>query len=187
MIKDRDICLVCGQGKMSEHVITEVFTYKKQECSISDYHIFRCDKCAEEFVSPKSLKESEKMLTDFRRKVDGLLTSGEIKAIRKRLGKTQKELAKMLEVGEKTFARYENGQVTQSRSMDWCLRALDVHPDLFDTIKFGGTHGNDYKYTVIDVKFVFTLKRDKSEYKYPYMYFGDEQVEEGYSSEDAAA
>lgn len=186
MIKDGDICLVCGHGKMSELLITEVFTYKKHECKIPDYRIFRCDKCAEEFVSPKSLKESEKMLTDFRRKIDGLLTSDEIKAIRKKLGKTQKELAEMLDVGEKTFARYENGQVTQGRPMDFILRALDVHPDLIDSIKSGEKVGAGYDYKVIDVESVSTKEWYKYAIKYPPVPFDDESGKEDYSSAAAA-
>lgn len=185
MIKDRDICLICGQGMMSERVITEVFTYKEQVCKIEDYHIFKCDKCEEELVSPKSLRESEKTLTDFRRTVDGLLTSDEIKAIRKKLGATQKELAEMLEVGEKTFARYENGQVTQSRAMDFTLRALNMHPNLLHSIKLGRKADTDFfGYKVIAVQSVSTREWGKYSIKYslPLMSLVDR-----YGREDEAA
>jgi HTH-type transcriptional regulator/antitoxin MqsA len=167
-IKNGDICLICGHGKMLERVVTEVFTYKNQVCRIEDYHIFKCDKCEEELVSPKSLKESEKTLTDFRRTVDGLLTSDEIKSIRKKLGATQKDLAEMLEVGEKTFARYENGQVTQSRAMDFTLRALNMHPSLLHSIKNGKKAETDYAgYKVIAVQTVSTREWGKFPIKYP--------------------
>lgn len=186
IIKDGDKCLICGQGKMIEHVITEVFTYKDQECRIPDYHVFRCDKCAEDFVSPKTLKESEKALTDFRRKVDGLLTSDEIKAIRKKLGKTQKELAEMLEVGEKTFARYENGQVTQSRAMDFTLRALNMHPYLLHKITSEKKEETGYGYEVIAVQAVSGREWRKQLIKYPEMHLNDEYGKEEFLSAYAA-
>lgn len=179
MIKNGDICLVCGQGKLSERVITEVFTYKEQECKIADYHIFKCDQCAEEFVSPKTLRESEKALTDFRRNIDGLLTSDEIIAIRKKLGATQKELAEMLEVGEKTFARYENGQVTQSRAMDFTLRALNMHPNLLNNIKLGKKAETGYAgYKVIAVQSVTSREWGKYPIKYPLLTLIDEYGKE---------
>lgn len=177
MLKHGDICPVCGQGHVEEKVINGRFKYKGKECVISDYHIFACGICKEELVCPESLNKSEKILTDFRRQVDGLLISDEIKAIRKRLGKTQKTLAEMLNVGEKTFARYENGQVTQSKSMDTLLRALNIYPDLLDSIKSGGKTGNDYDYTIIEVATVSTLELDKYDITYPSVRFDDEQVD----------
>ncbi len=41
---------------------------------------------------------------------------------------TRGEFARLLRVGEKKFARYENGQNTQGRAMDNLLRILHEHP-----------------------------------------------------------
>lgn len=135
MLKKGDACPICGRGKISEKIVTKKFQYKGGSISIPDYHVFGCDSCAEKIVSNKTLKETEKILTDFRRKGDGFLTSDEIRAIRKKLGKTQTAMADLIGVGEKTFARYENGQVTQSKTMDWLLRILDDDPHIFQKIK----------------------------------------------------
>lgn len=135
MLNKGDICPICGSEKISEKVITGRFKYKGHLIRIPDYHVFECDSCTEKIVSNKTLKENEKTLTDFRRKVDGLLTSDEIRAIREKLGKTQTEMANLIGVGEKNFARYENGQVTQSKTMDWLLRILDDDPHIFQKIK----------------------------------------------------
>lgn len=134
MYKTGDSCSICAEGKLSEQIITEEFEYKSKKIRISNYHIYRCDECKEELVSPKTIRETEKILTDFRRGIDGLLTSDEIKSIRKKIGKTQKDLATLLEVGEKTFARYENGQVTQSKAMDILLRLMGNFPDILNQI-----------------------------------------------------
>jgi len=135
MYKAGDKCLICIEGELSEKIIAETFNYNGNQIKIPDYQVFKCNVCGEAFVSQKTIRTTEKILTDFRRGIDGLLTSDEIKAIREKLGKTQTEMADFLEVGEKTFARYENGQVTQSRSMDYLLRMLDNAPHAFFNIK----------------------------------------------------
>ena len=59
---------------------------------------------------------------------EGYLTAEDIRRIRKKLGLTQKAMAEKLGVGLKTFARYENRSVCQSRAMDNLLRILDKYP-----------------------------------------------------------
>lgn len=149
MLKTNDICPVCDRGKLAEQVIVEKFSYKGKKLLIEDYHIFNCDICGEEIVSQKSLKKSERVLTDFRRRVDGLLVSGEIKAIRKKLCMTQIEMAEYLGVAEKTFARYENGQVTQSKAMDLLLRLIDYVPNALPIVK--GFISRQLTYEVLEV------------------------------------
>lgn len=150
MIKNGDICPICGEGKVDEQVITGEFEYKGKKHLIPDYHIFACECCKEQIVAPKTLRETEKELTNFRRKIDGLLTSNEIKMIRKKLGKTQTEMAALLGVGEKNFARYENGQVTQSKSMDLLIRILDIDSNILNKVKAARKRAtNDYHYEII--------------------------------------
>lgn len=147
MYKRGDKCSICGEGVLSDQVVTEDFKYKGHILKIPNYHIFSCDVCGETLVSRETLKRTEKQLTDYRRKIDGLLTSDGIKAIRKKLNLTQVEMAELLGVGKKNFARYENGKVTQSKSMDILLRCLDVEPIILSRIKSQG----EMNYKVIDI------------------------------------
>lgn len=55
----------------------------------------------------------------------GLLPPNEIKALRSRLGLTQKELAELLQIGEKSWSRWETGREHPSRSINILIRALD--------------------------------------------------------------
>lgn len=55
----------------------------------------------------------------------GLLSAEEIKALRTRLGVTQREVAELLQIGEKSWTRWETGRDRPSRSMNILLRALD--------------------------------------------------------------
>src|ERR1035437_6829556 len=54
----------------------------------------------------------------------GLLLPSEIRALRKRLGLTQREFGDLLQVGEKTATRWENGHGRPSRSLNVLLCAL---------------------------------------------------------------
>ena len=54
----------------------------------------------------------------------GLMTPEEIKGLRQRLDVTQKEISDLLQVGEKTYTRWENGRSRPSRSMNLLLCAL---------------------------------------------------------------
>ncbi|MCK4377886.1 MAG: type II toxin-antitoxin system MqsA family antitoxin, partial [Deltaproteobacteria bacterium] len=58
------------------------------------------------------------------------------------LGLTQVELAKNLGVGEKNFARYENGQATQGRAMDTLLKVLKNYPAMIKTLAHSQTEEN---------------------------------------------
>lgn len=145
MYKKGNKCAICGSGNVLEKTISEKFEYKGKSKVILGYHVYACDKCGEEIVDPKTIRATEKVLTDFRRGVDGLLTSDEIKAIRKKLGKTQAEMAEWLDVGEKNFARYENGKVTQGKAMDMLLRILGKFPNILNNI----TEPNNYEMSVV--------------------------------------
>jgi len=54
----------------------------------------------------------------------GLMSPEEIKGLRQRLDVTQKEISDLLQVGEKTYTRWENGRSRPSRSMNLLLCAL---------------------------------------------------------------
>jgi HTH-type transcriptional regulator/antitoxin MqsA len=132
--KKGDSCTACATGRLKRKVITETFNYKGKRLEVPDYTVFSCGSCGEEFVDEKTMKETEKRIRDFQRSVDGLLTSSEIKAIRKRLGKTQEEMGELFRMGKKSFVRYENGQMTQSGPLDILLRLLDRNPSLLKSL-----------------------------------------------------
>ncbi len=54
----------------------------------------------------------------------GLLRPVEIKALRQRLGLTQAEICELLQIGEKTWTRWENGRERPSRVLNVLLCAL---------------------------------------------------------------
>jgi HTH-type transcriptional regulator/antitoxin MqsA len=174
MLKANDTCPVCDKGKLVAQVIVEKFEYKGKTTLIEDYYIFKCEVCEEEFVSQESIKKSEKILTDFRRGVDGLLLSSEIKAIRMKLHMTQVGLAERLGVGKKNFARYENGLATQSRTMDNLLRLIDKVPNALQIIS--GTASQQLSFTM--------LEESSIEYDTSYECENDEVIEHNFMMEE---
>ncbi|NQT94694.1 MAG: helix-turn-helix domain-containing protein [Lentisphaerae bacterium] len=72
-------------------------------------------------LTPESLKK----IDDTKARHLGLLLPEEIRALRERLGLTQDQIASLLEIGEKSWSRWENGRHRPSRSVNLLLRALD--------------------------------------------------------------
>lgn len=132
--QDGVTCPACEEGTLAYQLKDLEFEYKGKKTVLKNQKVFACSVCNESFSDLKDLKARDKILTDARRKIDGLLTSDRIRGIRNRFGMTQIEFAKALRAGEKNFARYESGQSTQGYSMDNVLRILEVHPQALSVI-----------------------------------------------------
>lgn len=68
--------------------------------------------------------EALRMLDDVKARHLGLLTTGEIKSLRQRLDCTQQQMSELLQIGEKTWTRWESGRERPSKSLNLLLRAL---------------------------------------------------------------
>ena len=127
-------CPICEEGLIHEKKVDRKFDYHGEQFIIKNYVILCCDSCHEEFVAEKHEKKFSPIICDEQRKIDGLLTSDEIKAIRRMFKLSQAEISNLLGGGSKSFARYENGTVKQSRAMDTLLRLLADRPSLINQI-----------------------------------------------------
>jgi HTH-type transcriptional regulator / antitoxin MqsA len=135
-----NICSICGKGTLKKEIIAEKFSYKGQPITIPGYVVYKCDLCNETIVDKGTLKSSAKLLKNFKCKVDGLLTGEKIREIRKKLGFTQEQMSEILGGGLKSFARYEAGQICQSKAMDNLLRILDRFPQVVHFIQETSNH-----------------------------------------------
>lgn len=135
MYRNGEKCPICGGGKLRKKTAKVSFDYKGTKCVVKDYVSYVCSACKEGIPDPSTLKRADRLLVDHRRKVEGLLASEEIKSIRLSLNMSQAELARELGVAEKTFTRYENGLVVQSRLADAYLRSLRLCPALLQHVK----------------------------------------------------
>lgn len=82
-----------------------------------------CENCGALLSSHEVERENEIIVYDSYKKIVGLLTSIEIKNIRKKRKWSQRQLAKFLDIGEKDITRYENGAI-QTRSIDNMIRLV---------------------------------------------------------------
>ena len=128
-------CPVCGSENMVEVVRPEEFRYEDLTVTVPDYRSMECQNCGEAFATEDSVKRAEPLICDLHRQAEGMLTSHEIRQIREGLGFSQDDFGVLLGGGKKAFARYENGRVTQARSMDNLLRVLKAYPQALCELK----------------------------------------------------
>ena len=79
------------------------------------------DRFGEEFLTLESRERIERIRTRHM----GLMSGEEIKAMRKRLNLPQKELTALLQCGEKSLSRWENGHGYPTGIVNALLRLLD--------------------------------------------------------------
>ncbi len=79
------------------------------------------EKSGEIFLGGKALR----MIDKTKARHMGLMLPKEIKNLRIRLGLNQNEISELLQIGAKSYSRWENGRERPSRSINILLRALD--------------------------------------------------------------
>lgn len=68
--------------------------------------------------------ETSRLMEDVKARHMGILLPGQLRELRTRLGHTQKEMSRLLQLGERTWTRWETGRERPSRSMNVLLMAL---------------------------------------------------------------
>jgi putative zinc finger/helix-turn-helix YgiT family protein len=116
------ICPICGAGNLKTH--NGKYTFEPPPnipggpIVIENAKWEECTACGERIASI----ELEQALERERYRRLGLLTPEEILQIRKSLCFTQTEMSQILDVGEKTYARWESGHSLQNMSSDNLIR-----------------------------------------------------------------
>jgi HTH-type transcriptional regulator/antitoxin MqsA len=127
-------CPVCGVGELERKSVDQTFTYKEQQFQYQQPGEW-CNSCEEGILHTSDMNATELLLNDFRARVDGYLTSTDIKRIRNKLELTQKAASDIFGGGHNAFSRYETGTARQSKATDNLLRLLDKHPHLLNEIQ----------------------------------------------------
>lgn len=133
MTKQGDICPICGEGHLEHRVEKNSVEYSGQKALLdSQYSI--CDHCGSEQASPIQTRNNKRAMMAFKKRVDGLLTGAELKALRQRMGINQGEAAVIFGGGPVAFSKYESDDVMQSEAMDKLLRVAGEFPDVLRSL-----------------------------------------------------
>jgi len=123
-------CAVCGAEALEERHGTFVFHWPQgapaASSAFDDATWLVCGECGEEELPPELIARIEAE----RYRLEGLLSPAELKQVRSRVGLSQREMARLLGVGEKTYTRWELGLSSQTKSMDNLVRLADQHPEV---------------------------------------------------------
>jgi putative zinc finger/helix-turn-helix YgiT family protein len=129
-----DACPACGTG-MEEKRGRLRLPVNGEEISVPSAAHLRCPRCGEVVLRFEDARRlSADAIAIYRRK-HGLLSAEDIRAVRKRFGLTQRDLARLLRLGSNTISRWEAGRNVQTEAMDVLLRLLRDVPGSLDYLR----------------------------------------------------
>ena len=129
-MNENNLCPICGEGHLQPQVGKNPVEYKGQTAEL-EFHFSLCDACGSEQSNATQLRVNKRAMMAFKKRVDGLLTGAEVRALRERLGLSQAEAARIFGGGPVAFSKYESDDVAQSEAMDKLLRLADELPAAF--------------------------------------------------------
>jgi len=94
-----------------------------------------CPQCGEIVLRFAEAGELDRRALDLYRAKHHLLSAGEIRAMRRRLGLTQLALARLLRLGANTISRWEAGRNVQTAALDVLLRLIRDVPGSLDFLR----------------------------------------------------
>lgn len=129
-----DACPTCGtmMRKTQEAVTMPV---NGEEIRVPNIPHLRCPKCGEGLFTLQDAEMMRLRAFGIYRKMHGLLSADEIRAIRERYALTQAELARLLRLGGNTVSRWEAGRNVQTAAMDVLLRLLRDLPGSLEYLR----------------------------------------------------
>ena len=120
-MKNNACCPICGLGQVSiQTVMTDVEHAGRHGQVPTAFKL--CNHCGSEFADADIARVNKRAMLAFRKRADGLLAGSEIRALRERVGLSQKQAAILFGGGPVAFSKYENDDVSQSEAMDKLLR-----------------------------------------------------------------
>lgn len=174
-------CPVCWKGKLTASTFTGKIKPRdgSKPFQIKDLECCLCDSCGcDPVLADQTIRNGIKIV-DAKRKRVGLLTSTEIKDIRKKLNLTQRRASKIFGGGANSFSKYEQGYVVQSEAMDKLIRVADKSPESFSMLEESskaGTNPQDIPAKpaqapgIQKTKYLNQHSRESAQYKMPHSY-----------------
>lgn len=114
-------CNKCHSNDVIETSEVEKNTYKESDYDVDIEYSF-CNACEREFISKPQIIANEAKVREAKKEINGLLSSKEIRNVRKILNLSQVDASHVFGGGRNAFSKYERSEVTQSVAMDKLLR-----------------------------------------------------------------
>ena len=126
----QELCPLCGEGQVSAQVEQVDNEYKGHKALLPQYFKV-CNHCGSDFAGAPEAKQTKRALMAWRKQIDGLLTGGDVAALREQYKLTQAQAARLFGGGPVAFSKYENDDVAQSEAMDTLLRLVRRSAEAF--------------------------------------------------------
>jgi HTH-type transcriptional regulator/antitoxin MqsA len=126
-------CGECG-GKVSASRDTISIEIRGEEITVPDMDHGVCCTCGEVYLDLPSVQRLQEEAVRRAKQAKGLLTSEEIRDLRRSLGLSQTGFERLLGTGPKTVVRWEKGTVFQSATADRLMRLLRARPELAELL-----------------------------------------------------
>ncbi|HUX10335.1 MAG TPA: type II TA system antitoxin MqsA family protein, partial [Terriglobia bacterium] len=120
-------CVECGRANLEPAMVRLTGNVRGQEYTVGMEGL-KCPLCGYETIEGPQMAEFGRLLADRYRADHGLLTSVEIRSLRKRLGMTQDEFARHVGVGVASVKRWEMGKIQDQRSNECIIRKTELEP-----------------------------------------------------------
>ncbi|SFV09421.1 HTH-type transcriptional regulator / antitoxin MqsA [Methylobacterium sp. 174MFSha1.1] len=142
-----------GEKKLSIEIDGQTFSYMQPGwwCSLTDPD-----------DEEGQLVDEDNQIAELAERTARMLARGEtlfvpvvFRALRERLGLSQREAGLLFGTGEKSFEKYESGEISPSEPTKRLLRLAIQHPDLFEKPKRGGSMSS----SVSDATLIHTALR----------------------------
>jgi HTH-type transcriptional regulator/antitoxin MqsA len=127
-------CPTCGPSPLAHATRELVYTYKGKSLTIPDVVADCCAGCDEVVFTQGEEEHYGELIRAFRKQVDEAQPT-EIRAMRKKLGLTQRKADEMFAEEEGDFARIEAGKASAPAALVKLLQLLGRHPHLLDEVR----------------------------------------------------
>lgn len=129
------LCPLCGEGQLIEHTHERPAEIEGHAYVVSGLLHSLCSHCGEYITTPAQSRHNKRVIITARdqavasRDATHRLSPADILRIRKNLGLTQMQAARVFGGGPNAFGKYENAENAPSEGMEKLLRLADSVPE----------------------------------------------------------
>lgn len=129
------LCPLCGEGRLVEHTHERHLDVDGHAYVVSGLRHSLCSHCGEDITTPEQSRYNKRTIIEARHQAVAArdqaqrLTADDILRIRKKIGVTQVQAARVFGGGPNAFTKYEHAEVAPSDGMEKLLRLADSVPE----------------------------------------------------------